>query len=388
MKPSLLIHVLPGLPYDIPYQYNLSDMDKAYMRIMYPANDPTTATEQQLQAALVTVGIVKDDPPTADKIRQLSKAADANGVVDPSQIRDLFSAWCRRAIAVTVTNPNGMPNGGAHNGLQAPKPAPTPAPPSQPILITKGPMCETEEDPGAPFPKPAPTPPGKTPSNKVKDALPGVLRAVNRVSAIDRRWKLDAVEVKPASKAFAAAATFSFAPCPVSKAKPTEFVQPSEYRMKLVQAAFLEWSKSASITFTGIAHPADNAPAIDGLKHCVIVFQDTHYGTGNHFAFNDADYRSYAQQKTSAPEAPSNASDANAMKRYEAKVPRKHTICYRGIVETAEEGAQPAPDIIQVVPGKVVTKEMHSLRTLIHEVSSRRFHHLMLQGLPTDDVVP
>lgn len=152
------------------------------MRIMYPANDPNSGTQQVLQAALATAGIVKGDPQVANQILSLANKADAHGVVDPSQIRQIFSDWCRKTIPVSVISggtsaPSGVPAVPATGGTPATNghalvpsklSAPVPDLPSGPLL---------RASPGAPLLRADPSP-GNTkdgPSERFKAGLLGAV---------------------------------------------------------------------------------------------------------------------------------------------------------------------------------------------------------------------
>lgn len=95
---------LTGLDHDIEYNYSLSDMDKAYMCIMYPRPGNTThskAPEWSFDYALAKTGIVREDPETAQRIMDAyHDGHDATGTsVDPQRVRELFGRWCSRSLA-------------------------------------------------------------------------------------------------------------------------------------------------------------------------------------------------------------------------------------------------------------------------------------------------
>lgn len=357
-----------GLPYDIPYQYNLSEMDKAYMRIMYPSNDPNEDTQKVLRTALITIGMVKSDSATADKIQILASQADPTGVVDPSQIRDLFSAWCRRVIPVTVISDDGSSTtGGGSRALQPGKSRGVKGVDlsETTVRFTKGPMCANMP----------PTSKALVRSGGRARAIePTRMRAVTSLNLLQKRWPLDQIVAKADNMNFRVAVTYSIAPCPISKAKGAEVINPSDYRIKMVKDALTEWANYASIEFTPIAHPAESDGKLDDIKHLTIVFQDHHYTTGDPIPLNDDVHRSYTYNKTQTPSLPL-ADDYDTteefdreMKDFEACPQVKHTMCLRGVVDTPQNGAKPAADVAQVVPGTVVTNEMVAMRTITHEV--------------------
>lgn len=87
--------LVTGLPYDIDYNYKLSDIDKAYMCIMYarPAREEhPRAPGWTLEYALSLTGIVEQDPDTSARILQI-----ADGDSTWERVRDLFSEWSRTA---------------------------------------------------------------------------------------------------------------------------------------------------------------------------------------------------------------------------------------------------------------------------------------------------
>lgn len=254
-------------------------MDKAYMRINYPANDPNDETQKQLQAALVTVGMVKSEPDTARQIREVALKADPNGVVDPSQIRELFSAWCRRVIPVAIISEGGDASGGTSSAtlpLKAPSPTLT-NPPT--ITMTKGPMCAVKDRLSKTT---------QSGLNPAKASNPNRMKAVNNTLILDVRWPLDDMEVKPENKNFRAKATYSFAPCPLYKDQPEKLIQPSQYRKQMVADALYDWGLYASINWSAVEHPKDGDPKFNDLSHLVIVFQDHHYNTDKPILANES----------------------------------------------------------------------------------------------------
>lgn len=228
-----------------------------------------------------------------------------------------------------------------------------------PFVIKKGPMCATRDDSDSSM---------KPPEGRAAASDPSILRAVTRKVFVNRRWDLGAVEKKPESKNYAASITYSFVPCPKSKDEPNKFILANHYRRKVVARALRRWQKFASFKFTLISHPAEDSPEIDDVKHISIVFQDYHYTTGKRFELNDDEYRSYTLPTTGVEPPPSDDKDVEQRKDYEASIPRKHTVCIRGVIEKEEEASQAAPDVSQTVHGKTVTKEMLMMRTILHEV--------------------
>lgn len=347
------------------------------MQIMYPSHDPNQESARRLQAALVTTGMFKSDPETAAKILELASVADSNGVViDVQEIRALFSAWCRRAIPTIssegATDDNGVnhtvrPSAGTLSSVEIARIVSSDTP-SGPVRTTRGPMCQTQE---GPFSTEATAPTAQT-----LPLQPERMQAVVWEPLLKARWSLD-MNDDPVNKDYLATATYSFAPCPMAKSQATSSYNiqlfPSPYRIQLFEMALLEWSSCASITFTRIPQPLDTDPKIDDPRHLTVVFQDYHYGTGAPFSLNDVTFRSYHLYPTRSPVAPSrqrrtNAEYEEAVEWFESQVPIKHSICYRGLVDNAEDGAKPAPDVVQTLPGKIVTNEMAAVRSLIHEV--------------------
>lgn len=340
------------------------------MRIMYPSNDPNEDTLKVLRAALVAIGMVKSDPDAADKILELGAKADPAGVVDPSQIRDIFSAWCRRTIPVTVISEDGSPTtGGGSHGVQPSKDTGAKSIDLSEITVrfTKGSMCSTKSQSSKTL---------ISSSGRAQGTEPSRLRAVTSPKVLQKRWPLDQIAVKPDNKDYRVPATYSIAPCPISKAKGVETIDPTDYRVKLVKDALEEWAKYASIDFIQMAHPSESDAKLDDPRHLAIVFQDYHYSTGNHFTLNGDDYRSYTNFKTQVITPPPEniytpEEFKSEMELHEASPPIKHTICIRGVIDNEEEGSKPAPNIAQVLAGIIVTNEMVAVRTITHEVSSR-----------------
>lgn len=85
---------ITGRNFDIDYNYALSDMDKAYIALMYPRRWPSQSAPQwTLEAALTTIGLAQQTPSLAEKIKDLAKAPRADGSIDPTKIRDLVFKW-------------------------------------------------------------------------------------------------------------------------------------------------------------------------------------------------------------------------------------------------------------------------------------------------------
>ncbi|KAM0430041.1 hypothetical protein ACHAPT_006047 [Fusarium lateritium] len=86
--------IVTGLSHDVGYNYSLSDMDKAYIALMYPRTwTHVRAPEWTPDAALAVIGMTGQDPVLAQKIRELARAPGVDGSVNPTKIRDLFSKW-------------------------------------------------------------------------------------------------------------------------------------------------------------------------------------------------------------------------------------------------------------------------------------------------------
>lgn len=253
------------------------------------------------------------------------------------------------------------------------------------VRLTKGPMCATKSSSS------------QVPSSragKARTAEPARMRAVTSLDLLEKRWPLRQITAQAENKDFRVRATYSIAPCPIYKAKDAEVINPTDYRFQLVRDSLDEWSRYASIDFTLIAHPAETDARLDDIKHLTIVFQDYLYTTGIPIPLNDYLYQSYTYDKTQIPSPPL-ADDFEAdeveeynreMKDFETCPPVKHTMCLRGIPNTADLGSQPAADIAQYVPGVVITTEMVARRTIMHEVGSSPQCcldiHLTLSDLP------
>jgi hypothetical protein len=87
-----------GLDYDIGYNVVLSDMDKAYMCIMYPrpAGEVSPKKEWTLEYALSKSGIAREDPEICDEILDIYQSGKASTppTIDVDRVRYLFSQWC------------------------------------------------------------------------------------------------------------------------------------------------------------------------------------------------------------------------------------------------------------------------------------------------------
>ncbi|KAK7423719.1 hypothetical protein QQX98_000909 [Neonectria punicea] len=91
---SPLPGIVAGRNYDVDYNYKLSDMDKAYIALMYPRIWPhERAPEWTLEAALARIGLTQETPALAEKIQELARVSKANGSIDPTRIRDLVFGW-------------------------------------------------------------------------------------------------------------------------------------------------------------------------------------------------------------------------------------------------------------------------------------------------------
>ncbi|KAI0058158.1 hypothetical protein BV25DRAFT_1296423 [Artomyces pyxidatus] len=91
-RTSIMHYPLPrqvtGLSYDIPYNTQLSLMDKAYMVINYPRAEPhPDAPEWTLEAALQKAGV------PADVQKTILSVSPRKGRPDAAEIRRLFSSW-------------------------------------------------------------------------------------------------------------------------------------------------------------------------------------------------------------------------------------------------------------------------------------------------------
>ncbi|KAI8653321.1 ZnMc domain-containing protein [Fusarium keratoplasticum] len=86
--------VITGRDFDIDYNYELSDMDKAYIALMYPRSWPSQRAPQwTLEAALRMIGLTQQTPSLAEKIKELAKTPGADGSIDSTKIRDLVFKW-------------------------------------------------------------------------------------------------------------------------------------------------------------------------------------------------------------------------------------------------------------------------------------------------------
>lgn len=88
---------ITGLDHDIDYNYNLSEMDKAYMVIMYPRKAPhAKAPEWTFEHALEKAGVTQGDPTVADQMKKAYKDLQfTDGTANPSKIWQLFEYWCK-----------------------------------------------------------------------------------------------------------------------------------------------------------------------------------------------------------------------------------------------------------------------------------------------------
>lgn len=96
--------VITGLHRDMEYNYNLSNLDKAYMCIIYPwpggkAHD--IAPDWTSEYALAKTGIVSESPEYAAKIGEVYADGDKGTFVDPTGVRELFAEWCHESLRMT-----------------------------------------------------------------------------------------------------------------------------------------------------------------------------------------------------------------------------------------------------------------------------------------------
>ncbi|KAE8244742.1 hypothetical protein A4X13_0g6310 [Tilletia indica] len=85
--------LITGLPYDVPYNTELSEMDKAYIVINYPRSKPhPDAPEWTLEHALKVAGVPDG---VKQEIMDLAEASRDNetGQIDPQEIRAAFTAY-------------------------------------------------------------------------------------------------------------------------------------------------------------------------------------------------------------------------------------------------------------------------------------------------------
>lgn len=334
-----------GLPYDIDYNYHISDMDKAYMAIMYPRAIPhESAPEWTLENALTKVGIAREDPVAAQKIRDLATVTRPDGTIDPFQIRNLFSNWAAKAHA------------------PATPPLLTPEPPATSRVIKAFPhnMCG-----GVKF------------SRRAKGAKPlpnGAAHAVMSPEVIAEKYSFTAEDHH---KDYVRTITFRVVSCPRSAKQFKTILAPTSYQMSLLEQGMKGWSALAAVDFL----PAKE----DEEAGMTIVFQKYHWAQDTVITVEDDLNVSYIRGNSDVPPyveydeelAKNMDMDKDVQEDREDMIEStgwpliRHNVCFRGIVETEEDGEKASHLVYQTGDRKNEVKVVEmNLRTIKHEVST------------------
>jgi hypothetical protein len=269
---SIMMYPLPdkvtGLGHDIPFNSDLSDMDKAYAMINYPrtlkAEERNTAAPGwTLERALKVVGMLKADKEGAMKILAAQEEDVRDGYVDPSNIRAIFSAWTLRAHGAKAAEHESRSGGNKAAAVETAHalPSATPATRATPIApkvievsVDKCP-CETSRM-------------RKRQSIKVIADKIGVLpkRKQDVVShaVIDEPWltRKEAIPVQngePANSVVTARWTCVRDPRSHNRI-------PKDFEKQMITTALLKWTIAASIDFCYVDDPQQ--------ANIVFVFQD------------------------------------------------------------------------------------------------------------------
>ncbi|KAI1880301.1 hypothetical protein JX265_001922 [Neoarthrinium moseri] len=368
-----------GLPYDIDYNYTISDMDKAYMSIMYPRPaGEQSKSEWTLEYALVKSGISREAPDTSDEILAVYALGKDKTppTVDTERIRILFSEWCLEAHTARSEGPargdDPARSEDPGRGLKPPideggeqmdesdnsddvdtdedETDDSGEPDDRVVDLELYPMCSTGviddndlsvggEDQGR--------------LHGIRDGqAPAPAHAV-----IDPSWlgrvKIDAT--KETSPKYRRTITWKIVGCPEPPSDPQNKKHwPSRYQRRRLRSAFSDWAKYASVLFEELDDRSNEAADI------LITFQRK--DKNGDAILKTSDLRSYTRWETGVP--PNVAS----------KPQMKHTICYRGVSETSEIAEKSADPKLAVG----MRNKDFDRRTLRHEIG----HYL---GLSHED---
>jgi hypothetical protein len=315
-----------GLSYDIDYNYVLSDMDKAYIGIMYPKTTPETdPTLWTLDYALEVSGITREDPYAAVVIKNAA-TVDSEGAIDLAKIRDVFSSWAVKA----------------HIDHSVPEMARGPKPANQTIRTLPIDMCGTDEPDSSV---------AKAPQN-------GAAHAV-----IDPEWlpRVDIDITEDGNKNYSRKITWATVPCPKSKKEKATLVPASEFQELLITQALKAWDTCASIEFEKNPDPAK--------ADLIFTFQKYHWALGTPILKTDSRNRSYCRFATSTPPEEDYNPKVSNSEFLSGRPQVKHTICYRGVSETVGESDLFAETVFRTDGDKNYIKNIElDLRTVRHEV--------------------
>lgn len=237
---SIMQYPLPaqvtGFDYNMEYNTTLSEMDKAYMGVMYPrANAHSSEPLWTFEYALAKTGIVRESPDCASKIMAVYNKEKSTGKnsVDPTKIRNLFATWCQEVHEGKV--------GGSRKGgdvVRGIKPDAAGKDTCKTYVITAPhtTMCSVGDDR---LKKSKAT--RKTPAGSGQDRK---LRAV-----IGRDWlgRDELPKLKSGDKDFVSTITWSIVTDDYHKRG--ESYPEGSYHKNLVQNCLKEWSEHASIQF-------------------------------------------------------------------------------------------------------------------------------------------
>lgn len=311
-----------GLDYDIDYNYTLSPMDKAYMRIMYPFPGET----KELTKALEQVGIAKDNPEKSQMILKIVSESPSDGSLDPEPIRRIFSKWTRDKHAAANKSRDLQPPPEQHRAGRT-------------INARPYDMCSTKT-----HPEPLEQKKGSSPSEK------GASRAVIDPTWLDRLGIGSIVDEEDYIREI----SWTVVSCPQPMNDP-KVLPAQRYQIDRLKEALQDWAKVASVEFIEVK-PAEDADII-------FTFQKNHSATGQGIAKYDATHRSYCLPTTKIPSVDASSDFSSGMPYI------KHTICYRAISDTEDIGELPTHAAFQSGGGNQVTNKQLDLRAIRHEVS-------------------
>jgi hypothetical protein len=351
-----------GLDHDIDYNYVLSDLDKAYMCIMYPRKKPLVgASKWTFEYALAKTGITREDPKAAQVILDAYTEQKQREVIDASKIRTLFSSWCQKthAVAMAVKVPElagkrpgdvGSPDqssvGRPLHGMQDEN---RPRKDADVFILPPLDMCSNVDrddrrgDVNGPGAGLGPRPPSAAAGLRPDGAASAV---------IDPEWikdmKLD-IPKSDLPQDYTRIIKWAIEGCPVSAKFPTMLLYPNEYRKGVLEQCLREWEKYASVKF-------EHSTVEDA--ELIYVFQDHNYETGEAILRTDEKLRSYCRRTKDLPKGLSDMPQVC------------HTICLRGI--SPEKGYAETNSAIDVSLANGTktawTNKNFDQRSILHEV--------------------
>lgn len=345
-----------GLAYDIDYNYSLSSLDKAYMCIMYPRPNQQThfsAPEWTFTYALEKCGVTREDPTVAKKLEAAYVAGHSpdKTTIDSTEIRDIFSAWCRKAHETASVDPQ--------RDVQDPQTSKTADPDSVPpqrsvsegdgiVIVPPLNMCSTDEIKGRSMQSAPSRAAAPQSSHAVIDTNPKWLFPIGTTERSNGYlkpvyWAITYLPDQTESGKYSVRKTGAY-----------QEDKTKRYRRNLVMSAISQWEKSASVIFYEV--PLNQAEV-------VIVFQDFHPVTYEPIDRWDASIRSYCQEALQTP-------GSLEVEKDRPKI--VHRICYRGVSTSEDEASRTAKLATRNAAGKeqVMYDRDWDRRTTIHEVSA------------------